>query len=281
MWTAWHSFHNSLRGEKKMPFTNKTVLITGAGAGIGRAAAETFAQQGAQVAVADMNQHNADETVNTIRQAGGTAMAFVSDVSQRAAVATMVAAVRQTYGAIHILVNNAGIALPSMSIVEVDAATWQRVLQVNLKSMLFCCQAVVPQMIAAGEGRIVNTASTAARVPRWEIGPYCVSKAAVLHFTRCLAMELAQYQITVNAVGPGATITNLRQNSGVPEAPGTAEARREGQLKGDMEIFRIGVPLGRLGEPQDQAHAIVFLASDEARYISGQRIYVDGLQSQC
>jgi NAD(P)-dependent dehydrogenase (short-subunit alcohol dehydrogenase family) len=264
-----------------MPFTNKTVLITGAGSGIGRAAAETFAQQGAQVAVADINQRNADETVNAIRQAGGTATAFVSDVSQRAAVATMVAAVRQTYGAIHILVNNAGIALPSMSIVEVDAATWQRVLQVNLKSMLFCCQAVVPQMIAAGGGRIVNTASTAAKVPRWEIGPYCVSKAAVLHFTRCLAMELAQYQITVNAVGPGATITNLRQNSGVPETPGTAEARREGQLKGDMEIFRIGVPLGRLGEPQDQAHAIVFLASDEASYISGQCIYVDGLQSQC
>ena len=226
-----------------MPFTNKTVLITGAGSGIGRAAAETFAQQGAQVAVADINQRNADETVNAIRQSGGTATAFVSDVSQRTAVATMVAAVRQTYGAIHILVNNAGIALPSMSIVDVDAATWQRVLQVNLKSMLFCCQAVVPQMIAAGGGRIVNTASTAAKVPRWEIGPYCVSKAAVLHFTRCLAMELAQYQITVNAVGPGATITNLRQNSGVPEAPGTAEARREGQLKGDTEIFRIGVPL--------------------------------------
>jgi 2,3-dihydro-2,3-dihydroxybenzoate dehydrogenase len=147
--------------------------------------------------------------------------------------------------------------------------------------MLFCCQAVVPSMIEAGGGRIVNTASTAAKVPRWEIGAYCVSKAAVLHFTRCLAMELAQHGITVNAVGPGATITNLRANSGVPEPPGSAEARRQSQLTGDPATFRIGVPLGRLGEAQDQANAIVFLASPEAGYISGECLYVDGLQAQC
>jgi NAD(P)-dependent dehydrogenase (short-subunit alcohol dehydrogenase family) len=264
-----------------MAFTEKTVLITGAGSGIGRAAAEMFASQGARVAVADINQRNADETVTAIRQAGGQATAFVSDVSQRAAVDAMVAAVRQTYGAIHILVNNAGIALPAMSLLDANPAIWERVLGVNVKSMLFCCQAVVPQMIELGGGRIVNTASTAAKIPRWDIGPYCVSKAAVLHLTRCLALELARYQITVNAIGPGATVTNLRQNSGVPEPPGTAAARREGQLKGDMEIFRIGVPLGRLGLPEDQAQAIVFLASDAASYISGQCLYVDGLQSQC
>jgi NAD(P)-dependent dehydrogenase (short-subunit alcohol dehydrogenase family) len=165
--------------------------------------------------------------------------------------------------------------------VNTDPAIWERVLRVNVKSVLFCCQAVVPQMIEQGGGRIVNTASTAAKVPRWEIGPYCVSKAAVLHLTRCLALELARYHITVNAIGPGATVTNLRQNSGVPEAPGSAEARRQGQLQGDMEIFRIGVPLGRLGVPEDQANAIVFLASEAASYISGQCLYIDGLQSQC
>jgi NAD(P)-dependent dehydrogenase (short-subunit alcohol dehydrogenase family) len=264
-----------------MDFTGKTVLITGAGSGIGRAAAELFAQQGAQVAVADIKQQNAEETVQAIHQAGGDAMPVIMDVGQRAHIDQAVARVDQAYGPIHILVNNAGIAHPPMSIVEADAVTWQRILHINLKSVLLCCQAVVPQMIAQGRGRIVNTASTAAKVPRWEIGPYCTSKAAVLHLTRCLAMELAQYNITVNAIGPGATITNLRQNSGIPEPPGSAEARREAQLKGDMEIFRIGVPLGRLGQPSDQAHAILFLASDAAAYISGQCLFVDGLQSQC
>jgi 3-oxoacyl-[acyl-carrier protein] reductase len=264
-----------------MDFTDQTVFITGAGSGIGRAAAELFAQQGARVAVADIKQQNAEETVQAIRQAGGEAMPIILDVGQRTHIDQAVATVNQAYGPIHILVNNAGIAHPAMSLVDADAATWQRILHINLKSVLLCSQAVAPQMIQQGGGRIVNTASTAAKVPRWQIGPYCTSKAAVLHLTRCLAMELAPYNITVNAIGPGATVTNLRENSGVPEPPGSAETRREGQLKGDMAIFRIGVPLGRLGQPSDQAHAILFLASDAAAYISGQCLFVDGLQSQC
>lgn len=264
-----------------MDFAHRTVLVTGAGAGIGRATAELFARHGARVAVADINQDNAADTARAIREAGGSATAFEVDVSQRERVEETVAAVRQTCGPIAVLVNNAGIAHAPTQVAQADAATWNRILQVNLKSVLLCCQAVVPQMIEQGGGRIVNTASTAAKVPRWDIGPYCVSKAGVLHLTRCLAMELAPHNITVNAIGPGATVTNLRQHSGVPEPSGSVEQRRQGQLKGDMSIFRIGVPLGRLGQPDDQAQAIVFLASDAASYISGQCLYVDGLQSQC
>lgn len=264
-----------------MDFMNKTVLVTGAGAGIGQATAELFAMHGARVAVADINPDNAAGTAQAIQKAGGSATAFQVDVGQPDHVRDMVAAVRQTYGPIAILVNNAGIAHAPTPVAEAAASLWQRILQVNLKSVLFCCQAAVPQMIEQGGGRIVNTASTAARVPRWDIGPYCVSKAGVLHLTRCLAMELAPYNITVNAVGPGATVTNLRQHSGVPEPAGSVEQRREAQLKGDMSIFRIGVPLGRLGQPEDQAQAIGFLASEAASYISGQCLYVDGLQSQC
>ncbi len=133
---------------------------------------------------------------------------------------------RQTYGPIGILVNNAGIAHRSTTIMDADADIWQRILN---------------------------------------------------NLTRCLAMELAQYQITVNAIGPGSVVTNLRENSGVP----AGEARRDSQLNGDMEKFRIGIPLGRLGQPIDQANAIVFLASDEAEYISGQCLFVDGLHGQC
>lgn len=260
-----------------MAFTDKTVLVTGAGSGIGRVTAELFAQKGAKVAVGDINADNAETTVQGIRQAGGEAMAVTVDVTQRAQIDQAVDAVRQAYGPIGILVNNAGIAHRSTSMMDADADIWQRILSTNLKSVLMCSQAVVPHMIERGGGRIVNTASTASKVPRLDIGPYCVSKAGVLHLTRCLAMELAQHHIAVNAIGPGSVVTNLRENSGVA----VGEARRDEQLNGNMEMFRIGIPLGRLGQPIDQAHAVVFLASDEAEYISGQCLFVDGLHGQC
>lgn len=260
-----------------MGFTDKTALVTGAGSGIGRATAELFAQKGAKVAVGDINRDNAEATVQGIRQAGGEAMAVTVDVTQHAQIDRAVDTVRQAYGPIGILVNNAGIAHRSILIMDADADIWQRILSTNLKSILMCSQAVAPHMMELGGGRIVNTASTASKVPRLDIGPYCVSKAGVLHLTRCLALELAEHRITVNAIGPGSVVTNLRENSGVA----AGEARREDQLNGNMEAFRIGIPLGRLGQPIDQAHAVVFLASDEAEYISGQCIFVDGLHGQC
>jgi NAD(P)-dependent dehydrogenase (short-subunit alcohol dehydrogenase family) len=264
-----------------MAFSGKTAVITGGGSGIGRACALGLGKQGARVAVWDVNGVTAASVADEVRGLGVRALPVRVDVAQ---VGQIEAAIRSTldeFGRIDILVNGAGIALAPKPILDTTPEELQRVFAVNLKGAWQCAQLAARDMIKRRSGRIINIASIAGKIPRMGLGAYCISKAAVIHLTRCLALELAVHRgITVNAVGPGPTRTNLRQNSGLPETREQAQARQEQMLKGDPAQFRIGVPLGRLGEPEDQAAAVIFLASEEAGYISGQCLYVDGMAGE-
>jgi NAD(P)-dependent dehydrogenase (short-subunit alcohol dehydrogenase family) len=264
-----------------MSFTGKTAIITGGGSGIGRACGLELGKQGARVAVWDVNGLNAAGVADEVRELGVRTLSVRVDVAK---VDQIEAATKRTldeFGRIDILVNCAGIALAPKPLLDTTPEEFQRVFGINLKGVWHCAQLAARDMIKRRSGRIINIASIAGKVPRMGLGAYCISKAAVIHLTRCLALELAPYRgITVNAVGPGPTRTNLRQNSGLPETPEQAKARQEQMLNGDPAQFRLGVPLGRVGEPEDQAAAVIFLASEAAGYISCQCLYVDGLAGE-
>jgi 2,3-dihydro-2,3-dihydroxybenzoate dehydrogenase len=264
-----------------MSFTGKTAIITGGGSGIGRACGLGLGRQGARVAVWDVNSANASSVADEVRALGVRAVPVRVDVSRIEHIEAATQRTLDEFGRIDILVNCAGIALAPKSLLDTTPEEFQRVFAINLKGVWHCAQLAAREMIKRRSGRIINIASTAGKVPRMGLGAYCISKAAVIHFTRCLALELAPYRgITVNAVGPGPTHTNLRQNSGLPETLEQAKARQDQMLQGDPAQFRLGIPLGRVGEPEDQAAAVIFLASDEAGYISGQCLYVDGLAGE-
>ncbi len=264
-----------------MSFTGKTVVITGGGSGIGRACALGFGKQGARVAVWDVNEVNSGRVADEVKELGVRALSVRVDVSKLDQIEAGARRTIDEFGRIDILVNGAGIALTPKPLLETTPEEFQRVFDVNLKGVWHCAQVAARDMIKRRSGRIVNIASIAGKVPRWHLGPYSISKAGVIHLTRCLALELASYRgITVNAIGPGPTRTNLRQNSGLPETLEEAKARHDTMLKGDPEHFRIGIPLGRIAEPEDQAAAVIFLASEEASYISGQCLFVDGMAGE-
>jgi NAD(P)-dependent dehydrogenase (short-subunit alcohol dehydrogenase family) len=264
-----------------MSFTGKTAIITGGGSGIGRACGLELGKQGARVAVWDVNGLNAAGVADEVRELGVRTLSVRVDVAKMDQIEAATKRTLDEFGRIDILVNCAGIALAPKPLLDTTPEEFQRVFGINLKGVWHCAQLAARDMIKRRSGRIINIASIAGKVPRMGLGAYCISKAAVIHLTRCLALELAPYRgITVNAVGPGPTRTNLRQNSGLPETPEQAKARQEQMLNGDPAQFRLGVPLGRVGEPEDQAAAVIFLASEEAGYISGQCLYVDGLAGE-
>jgi NAD(P)-dependent dehydrogenase (short-subunit alcohol dehydrogenase family) len=234
--------------------SNRVVLVTGAGHGIGRAIAEAFASNGDRVIVADRSEDRAREVAEAI-----AALPVAVDVSNAAAVEQAVQDVVDRYGQIDVLVNNAGI-YPNTPVLEMAEAEWDAVFDTNVKGVFLVSRAVARRMAARGAGgRIVNISSGSAKSGRVGAAHYCASKAAVEMFTKVLAMELAPQGIVVNAVAPG-----------LIEVPGWSLSEEY------IDALVAATPLGRIGQPEDIARAVLYLASPDATFITGSVLSVDG-----
>jgi D-sorbitol dehydrogenase (acceptor) len=245
----------------------KVALVTGGARGIGRAICEAYAAAGAKVAVADMLEDDARETASSL---GLQAMAVKMNVTDLDSIAEGVAQVEKAWGGIDILVNNAGI-FNMASIDKVTYADYRRQYDVNVGGTIFAIQAVVPSMKRRGGGVIINFASQAGRRGEPNIVVYCSTKAAVISITQSLALEFAKDNIRVNAIAPGVIDTPMWDVVDAQFAE--YENKPKGQKKREVGE---AVPLGRMGDPKDVADPCVFLASDEARYITAQTLNVDG-----
>ncbi|MCA3272069.1 MAG: 2-hydroxycyclohexanecarboxyl-CoA dehydrogenase [Roseomonas sp.] len=244
---------------------NKTVIVTGGGGGIGGATCRRFGEAGSRVAVFDINLESAAKTAADISQAGGVAQAFRCDITDHEGVKAAVAAAEAALGPISILVNNAGWDIFRL-FKDTTPADWQKLIAINLTGALNMHHAVLPGMLERRHGRIVNIASDAARVGSSGEAVYAACKAGLVGFSKTIAREHARHGITVNVVCPGATNTALfddyKKGAGNPE-----------KLE---EAFRRATPMGRIGEPEDLPGAILFFASDDAAYVTGQVLSVSG-----
>ena len=244
--------------------TDRSAIVTGGGSGIGLAISERLAADGIAVGVLDLNGDAADEAAAKITADGGAAIGLAADVTDRPSVDAAVAAVTEAYGAPTILVNNAGLDAFT-PFLDITLEHWNRVLEVNLTGTFLCCQAVVPWMLEAGWGRIVNISSSSAQGGQPLMTHYASSKAAVIGFTKSLALELGPKGITVNTIPPGFIDTPMLRKS---------EAK--GLLGQGVEHHEQTTPVRRVGRPEDIAATCSFLVRDEASYITGQVIGVNG-----
>jgi 2,3-dihydro-2,3-dihydroxybenzoate dehydrogenase len=261
-----------------MTFEGKTVAITGAASGIGRATALAFTQQGARVSICDLNTVGLAETAQAIQHLGGDVFQVEVDVSNHAQASDAIGNIIKTQGHLDILVNAAGINQSGDSsngpVIRIKESDWDNILDVNLLGTIYCAQAAGQHMRERRRGCMVNIASIAGAIPRLNNAAYGVSKAGVRMFSKCLALELARYGVRVNAIAPGPTDTPML---GVSAGGEDDPQLRERRISGMPEIFRLGIPLGKLGVPEDVATAICFLASDEANHITGVILNVDGM----
>lgn len=254
-----------------MELKGQVALVTGAGQGIGRATALALARAGANVAVADINGAKVRETAAEVTKLGRRSLAIEADLGSVADIDRMVAAVVTEFGHIDTLVNNAGVTRRAY-IMDLTEEDWDRIHRVNAKGVFFCLQRVAREMITRREGRIINIASVAGKgFEGTSNAVYAASKGAVISLTKTAAQQLGPHNINVNAVCPGIVMTDM-----VADIL-QADAQRTGQSVEEMtKRFAAGIPLKRANQPDDIADMIVFLASPQARNVSGQSINVDG-----
>lgn len=244
-----------------MKLQDKISLVTGAGQGIGKAIALTFADEGSCVVVNDIDLDKATAVAEQINASGEKALPLRADVSQSKEVSGMVAEVIRSFGRIDVLVNNAGIQTVS-PFLDLSEEAWQRVIDVNLKGTFLCSQMVAREMVKNRKGKIINISSIHQSIPRYNKAHYDASKAGIMILTKDMALELSTYRINVNCIAPGAIATPM--NKDILDSP---ERMAEMNSK---------IPWGRMGTPEEVAQVALFLASDETDYITGATIHIDG-----
>jgi NAD(P)-dependent dehydrogenase (short-subunit alcohol dehydrogenase family) len=246
-----------------MRLANKISIITGAGSGIGRATALACAREGAALVIFDLNPETAEATVRQLKSLGRQALAVTGDVTKEADIDRLTEVTLRDFGRIDLLLNNAGVADQIVPTLEQSVQTWERVMDIHLKGMYLCCRRIGREMVRQMEGRIVSISSVAGFVGFPMRTAYGPAKAGIAHLTRVLAVEWAPYNIRVNAIAPGYVRTPLVEN-----------IIKEGKLEEKRLAER--TPMGRLARPEEIAAAAVFLFSDDASYITGVTLPVDG-----
>ncbi|MBI4607893.1 MAG: glucose 1-dehydrogenase [Candidatus Rokubacteria bacterium] len=253
-----------------MKLEGKTALVTGGGRGIGQAIALALGREGCQVAVADILAENARAVKDQVEALGVKGLALAVDLTRRKDVERAIEEALVQFGQLDILVNNAGWDRLELFL-ESDEETWEKIIAINFKAVLYTCKAALPHMVRRGSGKVINIASDAGRVGSTGEAVYAGTKGAVIAFSKTLARELARHRITVNVVCPGLTETPLLQS--IRAQSPSAQKVIEGVTR--------AIPLGRVGAPEDIAAAVVFLASPGADFVTGQTVSVSGGLTMC